>query len=475
MASQRPYPIDHMPVPDDAPASETETTSPPAGQSAVTAPETPPESTPDPAPAEPVTNADDPARPAPAATPGADPAPAAPFGPKSVRGGNMAMRVLSRAMQDLDVVTGGTRAATYDEVDEYVGRAIRIEQALEGAAIANQTPARPSPASDPDAPRGGPVGEKTMSPQTDGSGIAGAGNAEGADANQTTAIGDDDLQDNEAVDGSTAPTQGSEDQGIAGGGGAARGGEGVNPEALAPQIKPAVLFRMTGSAADNRDATDHLHSLNPALDAEPVFSEISERKSAQKPKRAALGARTVRNGIKYQDWGGDIAAAQGIMEQYPALMKKFARSDIIVAVVPDNVAQYPIRNPGGTAPGWRAGTTVKDVPAMFYDDHVVILAPKKIVGQSLKYRTLHELGHALDYMTTSLRGLRSSSEDQFKEVYAADLPALKKIDKIHYFDDNTARGRSEIYADSFSRMKVDRALLQTQLPHIYVYWAKRGW
>ena len=32
---------------------------------------------------------------------------------RSVRGGNMEMRVLSRALQDLDVLTGGTRAATY--------------------------------------------------------------------------------------------------------------------------------------------------------------------------------------------------------------------------------------------------------------------------------------------------------------------------------------------------------------------------
>ena len=37
---------------------------------------------------------------------------------RSVRGGNMEMRVLSRALQDLDVLTGGTRAVTYDEVDE---------------------------------------------------------------------------------------------------------------------------------------------------------------------------------------------------------------------------------------------------------------------------------------------------------------------------------------------------------------------
>ncbi|GAA0295648.1 hypothetical protein GCM10009087_01740 [Sphingomonas oligophenolica] len=136
MASQPPYPIDDMPTSDDAPAPETETTSPPTEQSAVAAPEIPPDLAPDPVSAEPVTNTGDPARWAPPATPGADPAPVAPFGPKSVRGGNMSMRVLSRAMQDLDVVTGGKRAATYDEVDEYVDRAIRTEQALERAAIA---------------------------------------------------------------------------------------------------------------------------------------------------------------------------------------------------------------------------------------------------------------------------------------------------------------------------------------------------
>ncbi|MEN2788404.1 hypothetical protein ABC974_02105 [Sphingomonas oligophenolica] len=47
----------------------------------------------------------------------------------------MAMRVLSRVMQDLDIVTGGTRAATYEEVDEHVTRRIAIERDLENAAL----------------------------------------------------------------------------------------------------------------------------------------------------------------------------------------------------------------------------------------------------------------------------------------------------------------------------------------------------
>ena len=53
----------------------------------------------------------------------------------SVRGGNMAMRVLSRVMQDLDILTGGTRAATYEEVAEHVARRIAIERELENAAL----------------------------------------------------------------------------------------------------------------------------------------------------------------------------------------------------------------------------------------------------------------------------------------------------------------------------------------------------
>jgi len=61
---------------------------------------------------------------------------------RSVRGGNMAMRVFSRAKQDLDVLTGGTRAATYDEVRDYVAHAIRIERGLEDRARAAQ-PAQP--------------------------------------------------------------------------------------------------------------------------------------------------------------------------------------------------------------------------------------------------------------------------------------------------------------------------------------------
>ena len=48
------------------------------------------------------------------------------------------MRVLSRALQDLEVVTGGTRAGTYEEVDHFVGRSLRTELALERAALAEQ-------------------------------------------------------------------------------------------------------------------------------------------------------------------------------------------------------------------------------------------------------------------------------------------------------------------------------------------------
>lgn len=66
------------------------------------------------------------------------PPPAAPW--RSVRGGLMEMRVLSRALQDLEILTGGTRAATYGEVDEHVARAIRLERGLERAAIAAMGP-----------------------------------------------------------------------------------------------------------------------------------------------------------------------------------------------------------------------------------------------------------------------------------------------------------------------------------------------
>lgn len=145
MASQPPYPIDDMQTPDDAPAPETEATSSPNDQSAAPAPEIPLQPSTEPTPVEPVTNADDAADPAATATPSAIPAPAASSAGKSVRGGNMSMRVLSRAMQDLDVVTGGRRAATYDEVDEYVGRSIRTEMALERAALAQQAAKAPPP------------------------------------------------------------------------------------------------------------------------------------------------------------------------------------------------------------------------------------------------------------------------------------------------------------------------------------------
>jgi len=52
-------------------------------------------------------------------------APVAPNGGISIRGGYMAMRVLSRAMQDFEADTGGAIAATYEQVDHYVGNAIR--------------------------------------------------------------------------------------------------------------------------------------------------------------------------------------------------------------------------------------------------------------------------------------------------------------------------------------------------------------
>ena len=77
---------------------------------------------------------------APDATIGPPPAPysapaPAPSTNVSVRGGNMAMRVFSRAMQDLGVATGGTRAATHEEAHHYVGNALRIEQELERVAL----------------------------------------------------------------------------------------------------------------------------------------------------------------------------------------------------------------------------------------------------------------------------------------------------------------------------------------------------
>jgi hypothetical protein len=43
------------------------------------------------------------------------------------KGGYMAMALMSRTMDDLDEVTGGTRAATYEEVDKYFGHALIAE------------------------------------------------------------------------------------------------------------------------------------------------------------------------------------------------------------------------------------------------------------------------------------------------------------------------------------------------------------
>jgi hypothetical protein len=43
------------------------------------------------------------------------------------KGGYMAMALMSRTMDDLDEVTGGKRAATYEEVDKYLGHALIAE------------------------------------------------------------------------------------------------------------------------------------------------------------------------------------------------------------------------------------------------------------------------------------------------------------------------------------------------------------
>ena len=135
MASEPPYLIDDDSTPDDATASEADATSPPNDQPMASTPELSPDTAPGPTSAIPTPSGSGMAIPPPVASDSAS-IPAASFGPKSVRGGNMCMRVLSRTLQDLDVITGGTRAATYDEVDEYVERAIRTEQALERAALA---------------------------------------------------------------------------------------------------------------------------------------------------------------------------------------------------------------------------------------------------------------------------------------------------------------------------------------------------
>lgn len=150
MASEPSYPIDDEPNSDDAKAPEAEPISQPADQPIASAPELSPDPAPDPIAAVSATSDSGPATPPPAVSTDTAPAPAASFGPKSVRGGNMFMRVLSRALQDLEVVTGGKRAATYGKVDHYVGRSQRTELALERAAIAAQSAqARPPVASTP--------------------------------------------------------------------------------------------------------------------------------------------------------------------------------------------------------------------------------------------------------------------------------------------------------------------------------------
>lgn len=165
MASKPPYPIVDEPNPDDATASEAEGVSAPADQPTASSSETSDDPAPDPIAGDPTASDSGPTTPPPAVPADTNPAPTAPFGPKSVRGGNMSMRALSRAMLDLDVVTGGGRAATYDEVDEYVGRAIRTEHALERAAIAARATS-PRPAGAPamiDA--SGPGDESTDQPR----------------------------------------------------------------------------------------------------------------------------------------------------------------------------------------------------------------------------------------------------------------------------------------------------------------------
>lgn len=139
MAIEPPYPINDNPHPDDTTAWEAKTILPPADQSTASAPEISPETKVDPTSAIPTPSDSGMAAVPPYVAPDSAPEPAASFGPKSVRGGNMAMRVLSRAIRDFEADTGGTVAATYEQVDHYVGNAIRIEQELERAALSAMT------------------------------------------------------------------------------------------------------------------------------------------------------------------------------------------------------------------------------------------------------------------------------------------------------------------------------------------------
>jgi hypothetical protein len=54
------------------------------------------------------------------------------------KGGYMAMALMSRTMDDLDEVTGGTRAATYEEVDKYFGHALIAEGLVPFTYTANE-------------------------------------------------------------------------------------------------------------------------------------------------------------------------------------------------------------------------------------------------------------------------------------------------------------------------------------------------
>ena len=206
--------------------------------------------------------------------------------------------------------------------------------------------------------------------------------------------------------------------------------------------------------------------------AAPDLPKSSSAATVTKPGEPKI---VVKDGITYEYFDGDLKTVQNILESQPGIMAAFKGKYISVAVVKDSVAEYPGIDPNERPRGYPRGMTMKDVQAVFYNDKVLIISTKSLGSRSVRDRVFHEAGHAIDYLATSLDGKKASARDEFKGAYNRDFGAIKRMPGHSYFDTNDTRGRSELYAESFRMMLVNRQLLKQELPNVYTYWNKRRW